>query len=237
MPIRVVYINGIKNLRYYLDTHKPALIEKVGDANVVRYGAAIAPGVLMTPFSSLLEASNAGHMNPEPIAQRWMRGLGPRMIREVIFAVGLNQVSDVCEDAVPKSLVESKPLRSVLGSIISGCAAGYFSHVPHNLSSLKMLQPNVSYAVHAQSLRDKAMLGRFTNPEGVVARSPMLRSVISTALMFLMPRGVVIRTGQIVGSFILVNGSIALFSKTDLDRQAQAYAHGLVYGVSKVVKA
>lgn len=235
MPIRIVYINGIKNLRYYLDTQKPALLEKIGDKNIVKYGVAIAPGVLMTPFSSLLEASNAGHMNSEAMSRRWTRGLTPRMVREVIFAVGLNQVSDVCEDAVPNSLVDSKPLRSVVGSILAGCAAGYLSHVPHNISSLKLLQPNVTYMQHIQTLRSKAIQGRFE--EGVVSKMPVLRGVISTCLMFLMPRGVMIRTGQIVGSFILVNGSIALFSKTDIDRQAQAYAHSMIYGMPKSVKA
>jgi len=39
----------------------------------------------MTPLSSMLEASNAGHMNPEPITTRWMRGITWRMTREVIL--------------------------------------------------------------------------------------------------------------------------------------------------------
>lgn len=34
-------------------------------------------------------------MNPEPLlTARWMRGLLPRTLREVIFAIGLNQASD-----------------------------------------------------------------------------------------------------------------------------------------------
>ena len=52
-----------------------------------------APGIIMTPLSSMLEASNAGHMNPEPITTRWMRGITWRMAREVIFGIGLNQMS------------------------------------------------------------------------------------------------------------------------------------------------
>ena len=39
----------------------------------------------MTPLSSMLEASNAGHMNPEPITTRWMRGITWRMAREVKY--------------------------------------------------------------------------------------------------------------------------------------------------------
>lgn len=63
----------------------------------VRFAAAIAPGVIMTPISSILEACNAGHMNPEPLYRRWTRGLMPRTVREVIFGIGLNQLSDYCE--------------------------------------------------------------------------------------------------------------------------------------------
>jgi hypothetical protein len=29
-----------------------------------------------------------GHMNPEPITTRWMRGISWRMVREVIFGIG-----------------------------------------------------------------------------------------------------------------------------------------------------
>lgn len=49
----------------------------------------------MTPLSSLLEASNAGHMNKEHLLKRATRGFVPRSIREVIFAIGLNQASDI----------------------------------------------------------------------------------------------------------------------------------------------
>jgi hypothetical protein len=55
-------------------------------------------GIIMTPLSSMLEASNAGHMNPEPITTRWMRGITWRMTREVIFGIGLNQMSGVSPD-------------------------------------------------------------------------------------------------------------------------------------------
>jgi hypothetical protein len=29
-----------------------------------------------------------GHMNPEPITKRWMRGTTWRMVREIIFGIG-----------------------------------------------------------------------------------------------------------------------------------------------------
>ena len=44
-------------------------------------------GIIMTPLSSMLEASNAGHMNPEPITTRWMRGITWRMAREVYLYI------------------------------------------------------------------------------------------------------------------------------------------------------
>ena len=62
---------------------------------------ACIPGLLMTPVSSMLEACNAGHANPEPLALRWMRGIQPRALREVIFGIGINQLSDWCEERVP----------------------------------------------------------------------------------------------------------------------------------------
>ena len=51
-------------------------------------------GVLMSPISGLLEASNAGHSNPAPIASRWIYGATPRMLREIIFGIGINQLSE-----------------------------------------------------------------------------------------------------------------------------------------------
>jgi hypothetical protein len=129
MPVRIVYINGIKNVRNYLDAQKPRLIKDYGNPTAIRLAVAVAPGILMTPFSSILEASNAGHMNPEPMATRWVRGLLPRTLREVIFAVGINQMSDYCEQAMPASMVSQPAMRNVLGSITAGAIAGYLSHV------------------------------------------------------------------------------------------------------------
>lgn len=98
----------------------------------------------------------AGHSNPEPMARRMWRGLAPRCCREVIFGVGLNQLSEWCEERVPDTVAESKLMRNSLGSVTAGLVAGYFSHVPHNLSQLKLLQPATSYQAHFATLVNKA---------------------------------------------------------------------------------
>ena len=50
----------------------------------------------MSPVSGLLEASNAGHSNPAPMMRRWLHGATPRVLREVIFGIGINQLSEWC---------------------------------------------------------------------------------------------------------------------------------------------
>lgn len=212
-PFRVVYMNGIKNIRLYLDSKKSSLIEDGYNKNMVRFGTAIAPGLIMTPFSSVLEASNAGHMNPEPIATRWMRGLTPRAVREVIFAVGLNQVSDTCQASVPATITDPYA-RNIIGSISAGVLAGYFSHVPHNLSSLKLLKPQVSYNDHFNSLL-KSSMSRFKFSES--------SRLVGISTMIVFPRGVLIRTAQIVGTFVIINGAIALLADKDLDSKLLSY--------------
>lgn len=57
------------------------------------------------------------------MATRWIRGLVPRAAREIIFAIGLNQVSDICQENVPAQ-VENKQLRNALGSLAAGTMAG-----------------------------------------------------------------------------------------------------------------
>lgn len=51
------------------------------------------------PTATLAEACNA-ESNPEPLRRRWMRGLVPRGAREMIFGIGINQLSDACEERV-----------------------------------------------------------------------------------------------------------------------------------------
>lgn len=58
VPARVLYINGFKGLRAFFDRKvKP---EDFPNPTAIRYAAAIAPGIIMNPVSSVLEASNAG---------------------------------------------------------------------------------------------------------------------------------------------------------------------------------
>ncbi|KAI9895519.1 hypothetical protein PsorP6_018432 [Peronosclerospora sorghi] len=71
----------------------------------------------MTPVSSILEAFNAGNMNPESLSTRWIRGTAPRMLREVVFGVGLDQVSDYFEE---RMMVTSRPtMTNALGSMMA----------------------------------------------------------------------------------------------------------------------
>jgi hypothetical protein len=67
---------------------------------------------------SLLEAFNAGHMNTQPLSTRWMCGIVPRCGREVIFGIGLNQLSDYCEERV--GFVTNPVLRTATASIFAG---------------------------------------------------------------------------------------------------------------------
>jgi hypothetical protein len=100
VPTRISYILGFKGLRQYIDSNNivsnPTITATTAAAagsstssststntsatNAIRVLAAIMPGVIMTPISSLLEASNAGHLNPEPIYTRYVRSCGTACI-------------------------------------------------------------------------------------------------------------------------------------------------------------
>lgn len=64
----------------------------------------------------------------------------PRGVREIIFAMGLNQMSEFFEERMPTNMTPS--VRNMLGSLSAGVISGYLSHVPHNLSTLKLMTPN-----------------------------------------------------------------------------------------------
>jgi len=197
LPTRVVYINGFKGLRSYLD--KTIRHEEYAYPTTVRLLAAITPGVIMTPVSSILEATHAGHSNSEPLYKRWTRGLVPRTGREVIFGVGLNQLSDYCEERVP---IEHPALKNAAGSLTAGVISGYLSHVIHNLSTLKLMNPSKTYAQHFGEYCQKA---ESRVPSGL---PPSLKRPASIAVACIFPAGLLIRTSQIVGSFIVLNGTI-----------------------------
>uniref|UniRef100_A0A7S0E1Q6 Cyclic nucleotide-binding domain-containing protein n=1 Tax=Hanusia phi TaxID=3032 RepID=A0A7S0E1Q6_9CRYP len=207
-PARILYINGFKGLRQYMDYKvKP---EDFSNPTMVRLGMSFAPGIVMTPLSSILEASNAGHMNPEPITTRWMRGISWRLVREVIFGLGLNQMSDYWEERIPQSIVQSEALRTAFGSMISGVLSGYLSHIPHNLSTLKLMTPSKTYMQHLDSLVSQS------ESRIPTSFSPGTRKAMATFAAIAFPRAVLIRTAQIVGSFIILNGTINALKYAEL---------------------
>ena len=212
VPVRIAYITGFKGLRTVLDQKIDA--DQFEYSESVRLATTLAPGIIMTPISSVLEATNAGHMNTEPMSTRWMRGVIPRCGREIIFGIGLNQLSDYLEERISPMLTgnnmekDNSMLANALGSLGAGVISGYFSHVPHNLSTLKLLEPHKSYrqlypqfvAKSVPTALEDAIAGWNVSTQS----KTMLRSVFAT----LLPRGVLIRTTQIVGSFMILNGTI-----------------------------
>eukprot|EP00048_Salpingoeca_helianthica_P016958 m.235034 g.235034 ORF g.235034 m.235034 type:complete len:422 (-) comp19867_c0_seq1:138-1403(-) len=200
---RMVYINGLKGMRRYFETHYDA--DTHHHPATTRFLLACAPGLVMCPVSSVLEATNA-HLNPEPVHIKWIRGYLPRCVREVIFAVGLNQMSDYWSERIPEKMVPSSALRAAGGSLLAGVVSGYLSHVPHNLATMKLMSPTRSYG---QLFREFAARSETRLPAAVpVAARPFAASLLSV----LAPVGVHIRTTQIVGSFALLNGFIAALS-------------------------
>eukprot|EP00040_Diaphanoeca_grandis_P000218 m.14752 g.14752 ORF g.14752 m.14752 type:complete len:425 (+) comp10275_c0_seq2:53-1327(+) len=199
VPIRVLYINGTKGVRTLLNRYVDP--EKFQFPNLVSIGILLAPGLTMTPVSSVLEAANAGHKNPKPLSTRWIDGIGARSIREIIFAIGLNQMSDYAEERVPAG-IEHGLLRNSIGSLVAGVLAGYFSHVPHNLSALKLMNPDKTY---------KVLYGEYAkaNESRVPASwSASSKRLGANVLGIIWPNAVLVRTTQIIGTFMILNGTI-----------------------------
>jgi hypothetical protein len=61
-------------------------------------------------------------------------------------------MSDYWEERIPHSLVEAEALRNALGSLVAGVCSGYLSHIPHNLSTLKLMTPSKTYSEHLGAL-------------------------------------------------------------------------------------
>lgn len=204
VPTRIAYIAGFKLMRAYLDKNVDA--ESYENPNLIRLGVTLSPGVLMTPISSLLEASNAGHMNSESMATRWMRGVVPRCAREIIFGIGLNQMSDFFEERFEPFFGKNHLMSNALGSMSAGVVSGYLSHVPHNISTYKLLEPRRSYLDLYRMFVDKSVPPIIE--DAVASWPPLAKNVTRTVFATLFPRGLVVRTTQIVGSFIILNGTI-----------------------------
>lgn len=199
VPCRVIYISGLKHIRSTFDdldfTNNPF-------ESQIRLGLCIAPGIIMCPFSSMLEATNAGASNPEPLSRRWMRGYSPRLVREVIFAVGINQLADFLTERIGVNLTDNPGLQQAIGSVTAGVTAGYFSHIPHVLSTLKLCKPESSYMRLWAEVYSKSM------PVSVSPTIiPWQGDVIAAQVMsVLFPVGVVRRSVQIAGTFTIING-------------------------------
>lgn len=214
VPSRIAYICGFKVLRAQLDEKiDPDIYEY---PSIVRLAAAVSPGIIMTPVSSLLEASNAGHMNSEPIYKRWMRGIVPRAGREVVFGIGLNQMSDYFEERAQAYFPDNGVMSNAVGSLMAGVVSGYFSHVPHNLSTFKLMQPHKPYGELYEMFVNKSVPPAVEN---VVASWPSTSKTMTRYLFAtLFPRGLAIRTSQIIGSFIILNGTINILQRREKDK-------------------
>jgi CRP-like cAMP-binding protein len=199
IPIRIMYINGFKGIRAYLDSYVDP--EKYHFPDLARFVMTLTPGLCMTPISSLLEAANVTQ-NPEPLWRRWTRGLAPRSIREIIFGIGLNQLSDYFEERYP--FLTNTQLRNAAGSMTAGVCSGYLTHLVHNLCTLKLMFPHQTYGHHFGTLSQK-WIPTLQSWNVAVEYQPL----VSRLLAVVAPRGLIIRTSQIVGSFIILNGIIA----------------------------
>lgn len=206
VPARIAYIAGFKGLRALFDRQVDPESWDTHPARVTaRFANMVAPGVLMTPASSVLEACNVGHVNDEPLLRRSSRGFMPRCGREVIFGIGLNQLSDYCEERY-RNVAQNAVVANTAGSLTAGVVAGYFSHVPHNLSVFKMLNPEKGYGELFKMFVDKSV------PDWLVPKSipPSMLPVTKSILACLFPRGVGVRTVQICGSFAILNSIIRM---------------------------
>ena len=250
VPIRISYIAGFKGLRAYMDQYAnndgeftdsvcdtekaPGPIDTGSENGIInhrslrRLGITIAPGVIMTPLSSVLEASNAGHMNKEPMATRWMRGITARCGREILFGLGLNQLSDYFQERC--RFDDSPMLSNMVGSLMGGVVSGYLSHVPHNLSTYKLLEPHRSYLdLYKNVFVEKSVppfLERYLTQQAQMQGNGVAIGGSTTAMVnysssqqavrfvaaTIFPRGLMVRTIQIVGSFIILNGTINYFT-------------------------
>ena len=114
-------------------------------------------GLVMTPISSLLEACNV--YKKDVVLNNANHGFVARGAREMAFAYAINTIDNP------------------VGVGISA----YFSHVPHILSTMKLIKPHVSY-------------------------QELFREYIGGDWMrIVFPAGVLLRTTQIVGSCAIIN--------------------------------
>ena len=204
---RGVYIYGLKHMRVIIDQNVDVRVSSHPAA--LRLSLACAPGLAMSPFSSLLEslhAEKSAQKNSESLYLRARRGFVPRCAREVLFGLGLNQLSDYYEERVPR-VVHQTQIRNALGSLSAGITVAYFSHIFHILSTMKMAHGFCSYAELWRILVEQRMVDALPFIRILNEKQRRRVGTISTVLM---PRGVLLRGAQISGSFIIINGFIKL---------------------------
>jgi hypothetical protein len=106
---------------------------------------------------------------------------------------------------------ENPMLANAAGSLTAGVVSGYLSHVPHNLSTYKLLEPHRSYVDLYSMFVDRSVpkwMDNLIDHEWKVRPNSPLRTITRYASATIFPRGLVVRTFQIVGSFMILNGTI-----------------------------
>lgn len=205
IPTRVMYINGLKEIRRVfgeIETRDRFIPQPLFQTLL-----SFAPGVIMCPVSSILEATHAIG-NTEPLRTRWTRGFAPRLVREVVFGIGLNQLSDYCREQMPTA-IQNQHIRTALGSITSGILCGYLSQIPHNLSTMKLMEPHRNYVdLWGQLVTNSEK----RVPEFVPASG---RRGAAAVMALALPMGCMRRSLQIGGSFIILNGLIYTWRNKD----------------------
>lgn len=148
MPVRITYILGYK----YISLNS-------GIDN--KYYNSIFTGMLMTPFSSILEACHTNNGNKMQIIMYSRHGSLFRLLREISFSYGLNFTTD-----------NNSSYYLTSNYIIHSVFATYISHIPHILSTQKLFTPNVSYyKILNQYISNGNKLHKILIPNGIFLRT------------------------------------------------------------------
>jgi len=162
------------------------------------------------------------------MATRSTRGVVARCGREIIFGLGLNQLSDYFQERW--QFGDSPMISNMIGSMMAGVVSGYLSHVPHNLSTYKLIEPHRSYADLYKNVfversvppfleRYLTQQAKSTTNSNVVANYSGAQQAVRFMAATIFPRGLMVRTTQIVGSFIILNGTINYFTLIQQQQQ------------------
>ena len=114
-------------------------------------------------------------------------------------------------------------INNMIGSMMAGVVSGYLSHVPHNMSTYKLIEPHRSYPdLYKNVFVERSVppfLERFLTRQAqstangaVVANHSGAHQAVRFIAATIFPRGLMVRTVQIVGSFMILNGTINYFT-------------------------